>query len=132
MNEILKFRSWDGLNKKFSFWTINDLCTYSEKDEKPSALDNWQQYTGLKDKNEKNIYEGDIVRVGDSKWFDKNYYDVGIVEFKTPAWYFANIIPYSIVQSGSEVKNTPSTYYNTFEIIGNTYENKNLLNNLIK
>ena len=125
-NEILKFRSWDGLNKKFSFWTINDLCIYSEKDEKPSALDNWQQYTGLKDKNEKNIYEGDIVRVGDSKWFDKNYYDVGIVEFKTPAWYFANIIPYSIVQSGSEVKNTPSTHYNTFEIIGNVYENENL------
>ena len=138
MNKI-KFRAWDGekmfnvgvldidTNKAIEYVNWHDSydgeTAHYGKNEKGRLM----QYTGLKDKNEKEIYEGDIVRVGDSKWFDKNYYETGIVEFKTPAWYFANIIPYSIIQSGSKVKDTPSTHYNTFEIIGNVYENENLL-----
>jgi len=92
---------------------------------------NWipMQYTGLKDKNGKEIYEGDIVRIGDSKWFDKGYYKKGVVEFQNSAWYFANIIPYSNIKSSSSVKDTPSTHYNTFEVIGNIYENPELLPN---
>lgn len=30
-NQILKFRAWDIHNKKFTYWTMNDLCTYAEK-----------------------------------------------------------------------------------------------------
>ena len=65
MEEIQKFRAWDGLNKKFTYWTMNDLCTWEGKEEKPSALDNWQRFTGLLDNDREEVYEGDIVRSSD-------------------------------------------------------------------
>ena len=58
MREI-KFRAWDG--REFE---------YFELDRKTLIRSNWklQQYTGLKDKNWKEIYEGDIV----ATWGDLN------------------------------------------------------------
>lgn len=120
-NEIIKFRAWDGLNKKFTYWTMNDLCNFTDDSiEKPSALDIWLQYTGLKDKNGKEICEGDIIerkkiRVTirwDNKWgrFNGVYHN----KFKTVARIndvdFMNM---KLVIEG--------------EIIGNVYENPGLL-----
>lgn len=62
MTREIKFRIWDGktflqdkliLNNAFLNWP--KLLRYVPKDSKI------QQYTGLKDKNDKEIYEGDIV-----------------------------------------------------------------------
>ncbi len=60
-NSIKKFRAWDGLNRRFTYWTINDLCTWGTKNEMPSPFDEWMSWTGLLDKNSKEIYEGDIL-----------------------------------------------------------------------
>lgn len=73
----------------------------------------WMQYTGLKDKNRTEIYEGDIVRVD---WNDNRYKPV-ICEVQwvneTASWSFG---------AGSTAEVNWS-----HEIIGNIHENPELL-----
>jgi len=111
MGRIIKFRAWDGLNKKMSYWTMNDLCAWGEDKEKPSALDDWMQFTGLLDKNGKEIYEGDILDIGNN----------AVVEFFDGKFH-------PVYDGGkSEAMEDEFKSYKC-EIIGNIYENKDLLN----
>jgi len=116
MKEITKFRAWDGLNKVFTYWTMNDLCTWDSKDEKPSALDGWQLCTGLKDKNGKEIYEGDIIEYDYDDYHDP---------FGTN--YPHNKIERSVVRFDN-FSDFPDYPYSKCEVVGNIYENP-ILNN---
>lgn len=67
MREI-KFRVWSGLSMSYN-WTVNFPATsinkiLSDMQENAGEL---MQYTGLKDKNGKEIYEGDIVSINDGE-----------------------------------------------------------------
>lgn len=109
--EILKFRAWDGLNKKMTSWSINDLCNHCEETiEKPSAFDIWMQYTGLKDKNGKEIYEGDILENELKSNLLKVEFEDG--EFKM----FNGGNGYNIYKEIEFIS-----------VVGNIYENSNLL-----
>ncbi|MBD5589262.1 YopX family protein [Clostridium botulinum] len=79
------------------------------------------EYTGLKDKNSKEIYEGDIVRV--SEEYAGNTYMPMKVGFKNQCFVLINIY--------SEGNYNPMFEYDftqKYEVIGNIYDNPELLN----
>lgn len=131
MNNI-KFRCWDLLLKKFIDLKSNPHL-YS------AILDNelqgyvLQRFTGLKDKNNKEIYEGDICQeiwnalVGqmESKYIIKfgEYQDAeGFMNIGFYVDYTLNKNPQNI-QNGGNLSNKSKNR----EIIGNNFENIDLL-----
>ncbi|WP_338986967.1 hypothetical protein HUW75_04025 [Fusobacterium polymorphum] len=118
MREI-KFRAWDKINKDmFNVESINfqerrvykDTVSY-RKFEDIDLI----QYTGLKDRNNKEIYEGDILSDGNIKKLHKVVFENGSfrAEFKGDFdEYSFDLI--DVVAQGCE-------------IVGNIYENLELM-----
>lgn len=112
MREI-KFRAWDYKYKETSE-SFNVLQPFEMINKRVANGDSFElmQYTGLKDKNGKEIYEGDIVSFKDTKYeviFHKSW-----GSFCVSALNFIQCSPFY----------SESTKY---EVIGNIYENEELL-----
>lgn len=120
MNREIKFRAWDKVNKvmvkvvEIDFFRRRMYFTIDNKYYGECSLDDviLMQCTGLKDKNEKEIYEGDIYHMG-----DKNIKYVVVYEdagFKGK-------------QLGTSSYAGLSYWQDKIEIIGNIYKNPLLL-----
>lgn len=124
MKREIKFRFYDQKLKKYIY---SDEC---------SDLDNFfwlyytgnkysypilEQYTGIKDQNHLEIYEGDIVRVTHNGKYKSNFdCGIGVVEY---------ILPYCVYYISGKVHNGISDLYNfyDFEVIGNIHDNPELM-----
>ena len=111
MREI-KFRVWD-YEKMTTDLSILDLYKYRGGWDRIEIM----QYTGRKDKNGKEIYEGDIVE--GLVMFQDNLIKVkGVIKFVHGRFVIAK---YNC--SLYEFANIPSKKSNEIEVIGNKYEN---------
>lgn len=114
-NRSIKFRAWDKENKEWynSAWMRDGI--FDPTDSSNGFLDSHilLQFTGLKDKNGKEIYEGDLMKIeGD---------------FITIEW-MGTIYGQGFVMHHKERGNR-SGEWGKGEIIGNIYENPELIKN---
>lgn len=93
-----------------------DYYTLNEKSKHIHKFAILMQYTGLKDKNEKEIYEGDIVQ-----WFLNEHVRTGIVN------YISDAAGYDLKNFKNKWHIGVDFYRGEFEIIGNIHENPELM-----
>lgn len=135
----IKFRAWDSkyneMRKVFKLTFRGSKVVANEDDNLVEIM----QYTGLKDKNGKEVYEGDILRYKHIIYTDCSKTEIENIEEES----FIEIIAYtkiaSVVKSYS--KNIKAFGYNIsskeclmlelqsdeIEIVGNIFENPELL-----
>lgn len=131
MREI-KFRAWDSAHK-FMTGNMSLIELADENDvlaEKRGLV--FLQYTGLKDKNGKEIYEGDIVRILYTDWPSKLRHDVRSLEqYKKDISFIGEVVCYSLgcleLRNGDEHGSLDEGPHGEKEVIGNICEHKELL-----
>lgn len=142
LNREIKFRAWNEHRKEMYYQGkhFTEICLVHNEikivlDETVKNNENWyrrkyelMQYTGLKDNNDKEIYEGDIVRVTYKKAAPKYKIQDRKVIFNDGAYWLTNSEGTSLTRlSNVSVLFDVISNVESLEVIGNIYENPELL-----
>ncbi len=149
MKMEIKFRAWDGEKMVHPDYITRDGRAYWKENSIPTASNVIMQFTGLHDKNGKEIYDADIVRihyfkigVGENLGVIETEAELlGVIEITPLALVLKNIIgekwcEYTGYEQGEgecKVFHLHDVYEGSFdaewqiEVIGNIYENPELL-----
>ena len=133
----IKFRVWDGKYMDYDVW-VNSCGAFGDSEKKYntpnieiSSYHNKSiimQFTGLHDKNGREIYEGDK---GSYQSIIQNYEDDDCVNpryYRTPQ-YETKTHNCIVKYIGNQFTIMDNSKWNELKIIGNIYENSELLNN---
>lgn len=138
----IKFRAWDNENEYMItslqgvYTALRNRMNITKQDDgyynngdllKPNkGKYTLMQYTGLHDKNGKEIYEGDIVRQVSYKYSNDEYGHKGFYENISKVLYKGRAFQYEWIRTnGIEM---PKDFKESFiEVIGNIYDNPGLL-----
>lgn len=145
MNDRFRFRAYNKELRKM--YEVDNICPYEDNHTKggevflkgiqynsfyfPEEVE-IMQCTGLKDKNGKLIYEGDIVKYAEFDWTDFSFKDWE-TEIAQVVWgnIYDNYYPaFDLKDTDFDGTNAFAYLFNegwTVEVIGNIYENKELL-----
>ena len=116
MSRTIKFRIWNP-EKKEMFESggtptmLSNFFLLSAKMHTYHRME-YQQFTGLKDRNGKEIYEGDILRFDPKEWGGDTG-NLSVVEFST--------------SNGWQAAGTTSDWSSWCDVVGNIHENPELL-----
>lgn len=144
VNRLIKFRAWSHQTKSMHNW--DELCQEEHKGDFLLCLTasnegvgavSVMQFTGLKDKNDRDVYEGDILRYIRRNWKCGGHPENGtdLTQIYKVYWSsehraFRNRTfreDGSAASSGYLIYNDSRASANEIEVIGNIYENPQLL-----
>tara|TARA_R110002167_G_scaffold290181_4_gene495223 strand:+ start:309 stop:704 length:396 start_codon:yes stop_codon:yes gene_type:complete len=124
MSREIKFRAWNGEQMVSPDYITRDGIGYWKENSIPSYSTDLMQFTGLKDKNELDIYEGDELSYTIFDYNDNDKQYTGVVK-----WFSSGFVVTQVPDNQGNGEYGIELFWiysqdDELEVIGNIHENK--------